>query len=75
MSDIAEVSIGRIYSRIAPQDCAGLTINDASTYGGWGRSTTYTLINSGRIKAIKVRGRTIALRASADDYLKSLAAS
>jgi excisionase family DNA binding protein len=54
---------------------AGLTINDASTYGGWGRSTTYTLINSGLIRAVRVRGRTVVLRASIDDYLKSLQAA
>lgn len=75
---MSDISIGtkseaiRIYDRIAPRDCAGLTVNDASAYGGWCRSTTYVLLAEGRIKSVLVRGRRIVLRQSVDDYLNSL---
>jgi hypothetical protein len=59
-----------IYANPA-RDCAGLTID-----GRWGRTTTYNLIVAGKLKVVPVgtrRGRTIVLRESIDDYLRSLA--
>jgi hypothetical protein len=45
----------------------------AEDYSGLGITTLYTLAAAGKIKMVKVGGRTLAIRASIDDYLASLA--
>ncbi len=66
MSDIS------VYQHLPIGQCAGLTIDDTCSYVGVRRSTIYNLINEKKIQAIKVRGRTIVLRQTVDDYLNSL---
>jgi hypothetical protein len=45
----------------------------AEDYSGLGITTLHTLAAAGKIKMVKVGGRTLAIRASIDDYLASLA--
>jgi excisionase family DNA binding protein len=44
----------------------------AEDYSGVGTTTLYTLAAAGKIKMVKVGGRTLAIRASIDAYLASL---
>jgi hypothetical protein len=44
----------------------------AEDYSGLGITTLYTLAAAGKIKMVKVGGRTLAIRASIDDCLASL---
>jgi excisionase family DNA binding protein len=60
-----------IYRRIPPAECAALTLMDAAVYLGCGKSTVYNLAHDGKIRLVKVRGRTVAVRQSLDDYLQS----
>jgi hypothetical protein len=45
----------------------------AEDYSGVGTTTLYALAAAGKIKMVKVGGRTLAIRSSIDDYLASLA--
>lgn len=47
----------------------GLTVIDAATYSGIGRSTLYRLIRDGQIGIVKVGRRTIVPRLELDLYL------
>jgi excisionase family DNA binding protein len=51
-----------------------LTVEEYMEFYGPGRTTTYELINSGRLKAVKLGRRTYILRDSADELLASLPA-
>jgi excisionase family DNA binding protein len=69
---IADTPVGRIFTRVPPENCAGLGINDAGDYLGVGRTTIYDLLKKGFIKSIRVGSRNIVLRSSLDDYIHSL---
>jgi excisionase family DNA binding protein len=45
----------------------------AENYSGLGKTTLYKLAAAGKIKMVKVGGRTLAIRSSIDAYLASLA--
>jgi excisionase family DNA binding protein len=47
----------------------GLSVREASNRGGWSRATTYRLINSGKLRSIKVLGRRIVTAEAVDDVL------
>lgn len=61
--------------QIPPQARAGLSISDAATYLGIGRSSMYALLNEGAVRSVHVRGRHIVIRESLDTYLRSLEAA
>ena len=44
-------------------------VNDFCKAHGVGRTTTYKLIAEGKIKAVKIGGRTLIIKASADALL------
>jgi len=48
------------------------TIDEYMASYGPGRTTTYNLINTGRLKAVKLNRRTFILRDSAEELLASL---
>jgi excisionase family DNA binding protein len=37
----------------------GYSVDEVGQIGGWSRSTTYRLIQDGKLKTIKIRGRRI----------------
>jgi excisionase family DNA binding protein len=47
----------------------GLSVQQASDRGGWSRATTYRLINSGKLKSVKVLGRRIITSEAVDAVL------
>ena len=47
--------------QIPLQARAGLSVNDAATYLGVGRSTIYNLLKDGAIRSAHIRGRNIVL--------------
>ena len=50
----------------------GLTIQEACTYSGIGKTKLYEAINSGKLKARKAGKRTLILSDDLRDYLSSL---
>ena len=50
----------------------GLTIHEACTYSGIGKTKLYEAINSGKLKARKAGKRTLILSDDLRDYLSSL---
>jgi excisionase family DNA binding protein len=47
----------------------GLSVEEASQRGGWSRATTYRLINSGRLRSVRVLGRRIITLEAVDALL------
>ena len=56
----------------APIEKHGLTIHEACTYSGIGKTKLYEAINSGKLKARKAGKRTLILSDDLRDYLSSL---
>jgi excisionase family DNA binding protein len=46
-----------------------MTLRDATAYTGLSRATLYRLANEGRLDLVKVRGRTLTLRAQLERLL------
>jgi excisionase family DNA binding protein len=62
--------------KLADAQPGALDIPNSGQYlGGLGRTTVYALIRDGEIRASKIRGRTVILRAELDAYLERLRAS
>ena len=55
-----------------PPEKQGLTVEEAGTVIGVGRSKTYELIRAGKLPARKIGARTIVLREDAVAMLRSL---
>jgi excisionase family DNA binding protein len=47
----------------------GLSVQQASDRGGWSRATTYRLINSGKLKSVRVLGRRLVTPEAVDALL------
>jgi excisionase family DNA binding protein len=47
----------------------GLSVQQASDRGGWSRATTYRLINSGKLKSVRVLGRRLVTLEAVDALL------
>ena len=56
----------------APIEKHGLTIHEACTFSGIGKTKLYEAINSGKLKARKAGKRTLILSDDLRDYLSSL---
>ena len=56
----------------APIEKHGLTIHEACTCSGIGKTKLYEAINSGKLKARKAGKRTLILSDDLRDYLSSL---
>ena len=56
----------------APIEKHGLTIQEACTYSGIGKTKLYEAINSGKLKARKAGKRTLILADDLRHYLSSL---
>lgn len=56
----------------APFEKHGLTIQEACTYSGIGKTKLYEAINSGKLKARKAGKRTLILAHDLRRYLSSL---
>jgi excisionase family DNA binding protein len=69
-----ETSGFAVYRSLPPGACAALPINDAAEYVGISRSSIYNLLRAGLIKSVRIGSRNVILRASLDEYLKSLMA-
>jgi hypothetical protein len=60
-------------SSMPPGELAALRLHGpAEDYSGLGITTLYALAAAGKIKMVKVGGRTLAIRSSIDAYLASL---
>lgn len=56
-------------TNIQPDDRLALRINDAAAVAGLGRSTLYKLIDSGKLRTVKIGKRRLVIRKSLESLL------
>ena len=49
-----------------------LSTNDACKYGGFGKTTLYQLVKDGKLKILKLGGKSLVLTSDLDDLLDTL---
>ncbi|MGI8568131.1 MAG: helix-turn-helix transcriptional regulator [Methylocella sp.] len=59
----------RTISNIRPNDRLALRINDAVAMSGLGRSTIYKLIDSEKLRSVKIGKRRLVIRESLESLL------
>lgn len=64
--------VEKIVRKIEAPQARGFTVLASATYLGIGRVSVYNLINTGKLPAYKLGGRTILLREDLDRLLDSL---